>query len=37
MGGEGAREDGGLSRKEITLGILVVIALLLWIFGGDIM
>ena len=28
---------GPLSQKEITLGILVVIALLLWIFGGDIM
>jgi L-tartrate/succinate antiporter len=28
---------GSLSQKEITLGILVVLALLLWIFGGDIM
>jgi L-tartrate/succinate antiporter len=28
---------GPLGRKEITLGILVVIALLLWIFGGGIM
>ena len=28
---------GPLARKEITLGILVVIALLLWIFGGEIM
>jgi L-tartrate/succinate antiporter len=28
---------GPLSQKEITLGILVVIALLLWIFGGRIM
>jgi L-tartrate/succinate antiporter len=28
---------GPLSQKEITLGILVVIALLLWIFGGHIM
>jgi len=28
---------GPLSRREILLGILVVIALLLWIFGGDIM
>jgi L-tartrate/succinate antiporter len=28
---------GPLSQREITLGILVVIALLLWIFGGDIM
>jgi L-tartrate/succinate antiporter len=28
---------GPLSRPEITLGVLVVIALLLWIFGGDIM
>jgi L-tartrate/succinate antiporter len=28
---------GPLSRKEITLGVLVLIALLLWIFGGDIM
>jgi len=26
---------GPLSRREITLGILVVIALLLWIFGGE--
>jgi L-tartrate/succinate antiporter len=31
------RKMGPLSRREITLGILVVIALLLWIFGGDIM
>ncbi len=28
---------GGLSRREVILGILVVVALLLWIFGGDIM
>ncbi|HKA40281.1 MAG TPA: anion permease, partial [Burkholderiales bacterium] len=28
---------GALTRREILLGILVVIALLLWIFGGDIM
>ena len=28
---------GPLSQREITLGVLVVIALLLWIFGGDIM
>ena len=28
---------GPLSRREMTLGVLVVIALLLWIFGGDIM
>jgi L-tartrate/succinate antiporter len=28
---------GPLSSREITLGILVVIALLLWIFGGAIM
>ena len=28
---------GPLSSREITLGILVVIALLLWIFGGKIM
>jgi L-tartrate/succinate antiporter len=28
---------GPLSQREITLGILVVIALLLWIFGGNIM
>jgi len=28
---------GPLSRREITLGILVVIALLLWIFGGEIL
>lgn len=28
---------GPLTRREMTLGVLVVIALLLWIFGGDIM
>jgi L-tartrate/succinate antiporter len=28
---------GALTTREIILGILVVIALLLWIFGGDIM
>ena len=28
---------GPLSRREILLGILVVIALVLWIFGGDLM
>jgi L-tartrate/succinate antiporter len=28
---------GSFSQREITLGGLVVIALLLWIFGGDIM
>jgi hypothetical protein len=28
---------GGLTQKEITLGVLVIIALLLWIFGGNIM
>ena len=28
---------GPLTQREITLGILVVIALLLWIFGGNIM
>ena len=28
---------GPLSQREITLAVLVVIALLLWIFGGDIM
>ena len=28
---------GPLTRREIVLGILVVIALALWIFGGDIM
>ena len=28
---------GPLSQREITLGILVVIALVLWIFGGEIM
>src|SRR5262249_29647480 len=26
---------GPLTRREITLGVLVVIALLLWIFGGQ--
>jgi L-tartrate/succinate antiporter len=28
---------GPLSRREIVLGVLVVIALVLWIFGGDLM
>jgi L-tartrate/succinate antiporter len=28
---------GPLSKREITLGVLVLIALLLWIFGDDIM
>ncbi len=28
---------GPLSRREMTLGVLVLIALALWIFGGDIM
>jgi L-tartrate/succinate antiporter len=28
---------GPLSKREIMLGVLVVIALLLWIFGGDLM
>ena len=28
---------GPVSKREITLGVLVVIALLLWIFGGEIM
>ena len=28
---------GPLSTREITLGVLVVIALCLWIFGGDVM
>jgi L-tartrate/succinate antiporter len=28
---------GPLSQREVTLGVLVVIALLLWIFGGKIM
>jgi L-tartrate/succinate antiporter len=28
---------GPLSQREITLGVLVVIALVLWIFGGDLM
>lgn len=28
---------GPLSPREITLGVLVVIALCLWIFGGDVM
>ena len=28
---------GPLSQREIMLGVLVVIALVLWIFGGDIM
>ena len=33
MGGEGARQDGRRSRaREMTLAVLVVIALVLWIF-----
>ena len=28
---------GSLTQREITLGVLVVVALLLWIFGGKIM
>lgn len=28
---------GPLSKREIMLGVLVVVALLLWIFGGDLM
>ena len=28
---------GPLSKREIMLGVLVLIALLLWIFGGDVM
>jgi L-tartrate/succinate antiporter len=31
------KKMGPLSQREITLGILVVIALALWIFGGEIM
>jgi L-tartrate/succinate antiporter len=31
------RKMGPLSTREITLGVLVVIALSLWIFGGDVM
>jgi L-tartrate/succinate antiporter len=31
------KKMGPLSNKEITLGVLVVLALLLWIFGGNIM
>jgi L-tartrate/succinate antiporter len=34
---EQLKKMGPLSGREIKLGILVVIALLLWIFGGDIM
>jgi L-tartrate/succinate antiporter len=26
---------GGLSRRELTLAVLVAVALMLWIFGGD--
>jgi len=31
------KKMGPLSQREITLGVLVLIALLLWIFGGGIM
>src|SRR5512134_1924594 len=31
------KKMGPISQREITLGVLVLIALLLWIFGGDIM
>lgn len=34
---EELRQMGPLSRRELTLGVLVVIALLLWIFGGEVM
>ena len=34
---EELKKMGPLSRREILLGVLVLIALLLWIFGGDIM
>jgi len=33
--GEELAKIGGLSGREITLGVLVLIALALWIFGGD--
>ena len=34
--GEELQKMGGLTGKEITLGVLVVIALALWIFGGKV-
>jgi len=34
--GEELKKMGGLSGKEMTLGVLVVIALPLWIFGGSV-
>jgi L-tartrate/succinate antiporter len=34
--GEELRKLGGLSGREITLGVLVLIALALWIFGGNV-
>ena len=35
MGRRGARQDGRAAPREITLGALVLVALGLWIFGGD--
>jgi L-tartrate/succinate antiporter len=35
--GKELEKMGGLTQREITLGVLVVIALLLWIFGGGFM
>ena len=36
LGGEGAGEDGRLhARKRLPLAVLVVIALVMWIFRGD--
>ena len=34
--GEELKKMGGLTGKEVTLGVLVVIALALWIFGGSV-
>jgi L-tartrate/succinate antiporter len=33
--GEELRKMGGLSRRELTLAVLVAVALALWIFGGK--
>lgn len=33
--GQELEKMGGLTGREVTLGVLVLIALVLWIFGGD--
>ena len=34
MGGQELAKLGGLTGREALLGVLVVVALALWIFGG---